>query len=462
MTHLTHRCACAVFMLFLVYPAVSSTTLGTFNCDKNLGLLKSDYRELCPSSQSFVYWYSVAFAVIYPLGIPVFMHQACVFEKMLEVVSKKLDAAYFQAMLSTFMHVGVSLEMSRFSRLVGTCTSEDQFRKRANEIYGQLLKFQGGGRNTLDLELLKKVAEGKPQQEEFLVEGSNLQPEQEQGNHDIQMEGLAIEDIVQFMCHYDEDGDGQVDKNEFRHMLEECIEVADLFTGSEALEKLTDRQIEVLLMFDDWPKPHGAAQKDKGLGPLLKRKKQPGVRLTTDDRAKWHTLVHKDINATASGEEISTGRVRLSLKRPFAPESDPKDISVHLLEARGLKRANSNTLLDTHFTFQLLRHLEHDDVAVCKGPLNHQEQGSRESTDQLYSEESQKWTSQTMQRHQNPEFNDVFEIPIAGYNDTDMLQVRAWGQESSDSYPEELGTLSIPIGDIDMEESDPDVESRRR
>jgi hypothetical protein len=63
-----------MFLLFAVYPVVSITTMRAFNCDINFGLLKDDYREICPSIMSFTSIYSGCFFVLYPVGIPVFMH----------------------------------------------------------------------------------------------------------------------------------------------------------------------------------------------------------------------------------------------------------------------------------------------------------------------------------------------------------------------------------------------------
>ncbi len=63
-----------MFVLFAMYPAVSIATMRAFNCDVNLGLLKDDYRVVCPPWYSFTCIYSAFFFVVYPLGIPVFMN----------------------------------------------------------------------------------------------------------------------------------------------------------------------------------------------------------------------------------------------------------------------------------------------------------------------------------------------------------------------------------------------------
>ena len=143
-------------MLFMVYPAVSTATMSSFNCDSNLGLLKVDYRELCPSAADFTFWWSIAFFILYPVGIPIFMHRACVFEGIQQIVKEKLDSANFQSMLSMFLQRGVSIESSRFARMVGSAASEETFNARANEEYDKILALQGDG-DLISLDSLEKL-----------------------------------------------------------------------------------------------------------------------------------------------------------------------------------------------------------------------------------------------------------------------------------------------------------------
>jgi hypothetical protein len=63
-----------MFVLFGIYPAVSIATMRAFNCDVNLGLLKDDYREVCPPLLSTTCIYSGCFFLLYPIGIPAFMN----------------------------------------------------------------------------------------------------------------------------------------------------------------------------------------------------------------------------------------------------------------------------------------------------------------------------------------------------------------------------------------------------
>ena len=63
-----------MFVLFAIYPAVSLASMRAFNCDQNLGLLKDDYREVCPPWKSFTLIYSACSFLLYAIGIPVFMN----------------------------------------------------------------------------------------------------------------------------------------------------------------------------------------------------------------------------------------------------------------------------------------------------------------------------------------------------------------------------------------------------
>ena len=480
--HMTHGCACAVYMLFLIYPPLSALITSTFNCDNNLGLLRSDYREVCPTSQNFTFWYSIAFFFVYPVGIPLLMHQACVFEGMRPVVEKKCDQALFRAMLSTFLHQAVPLEMSRFAGLVGTC-NEEQFEKRLDDAYDELLAIQGGGDH---IELNSLV--------------------QHKGT--LKMEGLNVEEIVHFMRLYDQDGDGHVDRCEFREMLREAIETADLFTGSETLDRVTDKQMEVLLLFDDWKKPGSWSPEDgQSLLSLLRRKK--AAAMTSEERAKWYPLVRKKhkqteseqkdlvhkvclsrtngIRRTESKQKEGKCKVRLSLKRPYERGCDPSEISVHLIEAV------VDGLLDTYFTFQLV---SRDDDVQGKGSWDHEgrisvedkepgneraerpkDQAGRiprkasfqdnldnkpaEGADSRpsHSRKVGVLKSEIAMQTSNPHYDEHFELAIN--EDTDTLLVQAWGRENGGSY-ELTGRVLIGVNQIEKEEWEPGVEKRRR
>ena len=73
----------STFFLFLIYPSVSASVLGIFNCQRFLGsqerpeglyLLKSDLTKSCESTEHTYYMYAgIALVLLYPLGIPAFL-----------------------------------------------------------------------------------------------------------------------------------------------------------------------------------------------------------------------------------------------------------------------------------------------------------------------------------------------------------------------------------------------------
>jgi Ca2+-binding EF-hand superfamily protein len=385
------------------------------------------------------------------------MYWACVFEGIRPLVEKKCDQALFRAMLSTFLHQAVPLEMSRFSRLVGTC-NEEQFKKRSDEEYGKLLAIQGEG-DHIELNLLLQL------------------------KGDLKMEGLNVEEIVHFMRLYDQDGDGHVDRREFREMLRKSIETAELFTGSETLDRVTAKQMEVLLLFDDWKKPGTWSPEDgQSLMSLLRRNK--AAAMTSEERAKWYPVVRKNhkqtkseqkdpvrkvclsrmngIGRKESKQEEAPCEVRLSLSRPYERGCDPSEISVHLLEAI------VDGLLDTYFTFQLV---SRDDDVEGKGSWDHEgriasfqddldNKPAKGADPQLsHSRKVEVLKSEIAMQTRNPHYDEHFKLAIN--EDADTLLVQAWGREYGGSYGL-IGRVLIRVNEIEEEEWEPGVEERRR
>jgi len=101
----------------------------------------------------------------------------------------------------------------------------------------------------------------------------------------VMMDGTNIEQLCFFFEKFDDNGDGEVDLEEFRTMVKTSRQAANLFTGSEDLGHLSVKQLEALLLYDDWPARHAGpsdhpeddlgglvsvvALDVKGLGPVL-------------------------------------------------------------------------------------------------------------------------------------------------------------------------------------------------
>ena len=132
------------FLLFFIYPAICLGSMLVFNCDSQIGLLKIDYREVCPSFSNFAVWYSLFFFFLYPIGVPCFIMYALKYHGITQVVKEKVDAAQFTAMLSHFMKATCSTELMLFSRLVGFADHDEaEFDRQCTAQYQRLLRVQG-------------------------------------------------------------------------------------------------------------------------------------------------------------------------------------------------------------------------------------------------------------------------------------------------------------------------------
>ena len=169
------------------------------------------------------------------------------------VVKTKMDDANFRAMLSFFLKDAASVEAQRMSRLVGNCEGDSrEFQRQVQFAFENLCKKQGGG-DIINVEKLKEAA-----------------------GHVHDVEGTTIEDLVNFFLMFDENGDGEIDLDEFKTMVRASFDATNLFVGSEELDKLSERQIEALLLYD-WPEKYaglGDVDDFQGLGGLVEQLKR--------------------------------------------------------------------------------------------------------------------------------------------------------------------------------------------
>jgi len=182
------------------------------------------------------------------------------------IVKRKMERARFSAMLSLFMKRACSVECQRVARLVGNVDNDaEQFAFQTAEEFKKLLKIQ-------DDEELETISVEKLRAKGRAIGSSEIGL---QG-----MDGTNIEHLCTFFAQYDANGDGKVDLEEFRIMVRTSRLAANLFTGSEDLECLTVKQMEALLLFDDWPTKHegpGDVGENEGLGGLVSLVKKEQV-----------------------------------------------------------------------------------------------------------------------------------------------------------------------------------------
>ena len=158
------------------------------------------------------------------------------------IVKRKMERARFSAMLALLMKRACSVECQRVARLVGNVDNDaEQFAFQTVEEFNKLLKIQDDEElETISVEKLR--AKGR-------ALGSS--------EHGLQgMDGTNIEQLCTFFTLFDENGDGEVSLDEFRIMVRTSRQAANLFTGSEDLGHLNVKQMEALLLYDDWPTQH--------------------------------------------------------------------------------------------------------------------------------------------------------------------------------------------------------------
>ena len=241
--------------LFLLYPTLAFTSMLAWQCDPLTGLLQEDYRKVCPEVFSFISVYSMAAFLLYPVGIPVFMNYVLRLNNISSIVTRRLNNANFDAMLASYIKRTCPLEAQRFARLVGNADDDpEEFRRQALNEFQKIIQQQralgihpeDGQEEAL---LLDKIIECKEQLQDTV--------------------GLNVPDLCKFMKAHDQNGDGNIDFDEFLAMIWETRRLANLFTGSEKPESLSDYQIETLLLYK-WPEAHEAANMEdrEGLGGL--------------------------------------------------------------------------------------------------------------------------------------------------------------------------------------------------
>ena len=222
-----------------------------WQCDPQTGLLQEDYRRVCPEVFSFISVYSMAAFLLYPVGIPLFMNYVLRRNNINEIVKRKLNDATFDVMLAFYFKRTCPPEAQRFARLVGNADDDpEEFRRQALNEFQKILQQQRAlGINTengqKDLLLLDALIDCKQQLQD--------------------MSGLNIPDLCKFMKARKGNGGGSIGFDEFLSMIRATRRLANLFTGSEKPETLTDLQMETLLLYK-WPEAHEAAHIEDGEG----------------------------------------------------------------------------------------------------------------------------------------------------------------------------------------------------
>ena len=111
---------------------------------------------------SFTCIYSGCFFLLYPIGIPVFMHLALRYMGVTDIVKRKLDHSKFSAMLALFSKRACSVECQRVARLVGNVDNHpEEFAAQTETEYNKLVKMQNDEQlDTIIVEKLRAKGRG--------------------------------------------------------------------------------------------------------------------------------------------------------------------------------------------------------------------------------------------------------------------------------------------------------------
>eukprot|EP00960_Hanusia_phi_P038652 753530-Hanusia_phi.AAC.6 len=115
-----------LFLLFTIYPFVSSVILQTFSCvdlGRDANYLMVDFRVACPveaKGQEFLI--AVVFSLVYPIGIPVFMLAVLLYFEVPLLAKRKMFMANLTAVLEKMLFANEDRELIReIQRKVEEC-----------------------------------------------------------------------------------------------------------------------------------------------------------------------------------------------------------------------------------------------------------------------------------------------------------------------------------------------------
>ena len=226
-----------MFLLFVIYPTVSVTTLRSFNCQR-IGrygwLLMADYSEACPyqegqllrSEKNFVFWWSAAFGILYPVGIPLLFLLIMQHYRVPEIAEAKIRVAKVGAMITQYRLRAMPLEveiLTRQLKLASILPCADLLEYRIGNLFDAVAQDKAVVTSSNLVDYLKNPLLGLPNPDE---------------------------DVIQELFEAkDTSGDGKLDSCEFIEMMRQAMYVHELFTGHEELDDMNFDQLRRLYEF---------------------------------------------------------------------------------------------------------------------------------------------------------------------------------------------------------------------
>ena len=173
-----------MFLLFVIYPTVSVTTLRSFNCQR-IGrygwLLMADYSEACPyqegqllrSEKNFVFWWSAAFGILYPVGIPLLFLLIMQHYRVPEIAEAKIRVAKVGAMITQYRLRAMPLEveiLTRQLKLASILPCADLLEYRIGNLFDAVAQDKAVVTSSNLVDYLKNPLLGLPNPDEDVIQ----------------------------------------------------------------------------------------------------------------------------------------------------------------------------------------------------------------------------------------------------------------------------------------------------
>mmetsp|Transcript_3588 Transcript_3588/g.7259 ORF Transcript_3588/g.7259 Transcript_3588/m.7259 type:complete len:1072 (+) Transcript_3588:1669-4884(+) len=217
-----------MFWFFLLYPLLSGVAVSGFNCVEIGGTnwVATDVKEPCPLDDKLspTFAWACACLCMYPLGVPLFIFVVMRHFRVGELAATKINNAVLREMLFKYKEFTARSLVSKIAGYVGAGGDERVLEERTTQM------FLGACRESssaASLDIADFVA--------YLRTIGIV------GNHQEEVENLIRV--------YDDDGNGTLELDEFREMIQQIVHIASEITGFEIMDDIGDAQLDKLCSF---------------------------------------------------------------------------------------------------------------------------------------------------------------------------------------------------------------------
>ena len=247
------------FVLFLLYPILSSPALDVFHCvDVGGGKrrLKGDLELACPanhpSSRAFIL--GIILVLLYPVGILLLFLSLILYYQVPQMAKAKIEDAYAHSLIAFYkksqaktlvakiaMEVGGSASLSAidFTNELASPDSVADAHNQHPDTNQAVAESQFKAR-------IKLLFDSATNDGNIQLDAARLR----HYLHQLGISGAQETQLDQLFNAYDDDGNGTLDFSEFQAMIREITEHVHLFSGTERLHDLTIAQLRTLVTFN--------------------------------------------------------------------------------------------------------------------------------------------------------------------------------------------------------------------